>query len=876
MITVETQVHGYQQGHQLLESSIELSKADQSVIDRLSDVAGPLRPDERFEPYLTAYPLPSGRFYVLARTWQDLTVRRAGCVKTLSIITLANDWQNARGLQPFLNLLDPETFPSMAASVSLVDAPTASMRPAPEFRASELLEALFLEDFKPVALFDAPMPELIAVRLLSALWPALRRRFALSTFALSPRKIEGRHFDLVFAPKDARARFADWPGRRIDARAGKAARHRWTGEIVDRVFLAPVPWLLDDREMHLIGEDDGGTSAALRIALLWDELLAKLEESPSAALGLLDLANSKMQNDSAAVLDLQPALAAAAQRAVATLPPPAAWEFLGAMVRKIYGTPLTSALPYVGAAAGILAGRSPAGAIALLDPDGGEGPIGVLVPAIAEGLATHFGDSAEQALAGARSPTFARLVVANPSLARATLASPKLIERMAQIVVELKPPLFDTLRDEILPALIDDRHLVVATPLFASLDVAGVLAKAKHLNKVNRFQSTSLFKPLIKRARQLSAIEDVRDELLSIASLPDRDRLLLMTLSPAVDDVWWLLREPRVGSEASKRLLHGLVRQANAQQFRDLFAHSSLVPLLIKHMAGARDLLLRAVSEGQLPTTLYVETVLQMLPDSPEPQKRELATKLLDHCLREHFGGEELTILSTLFAILGRSLKGGWAIRTGLGRGMSASIINRNIVAFNTAPKPARQRILAEIDEMAQGLAIRSPLDLNAVGANACAALLWDAQTVNPTGLLSGAGRLLPTLLRSGRAPVSAIVATTFPVIYLQFAKEDDVPDFFKFMPFIDRDRCKGARRDLVDAFLSSAVWKPSDLALTACRASDVGKILRRTAKSYHGGAYIERLTAELGSLPGPCRNQVKRAIARIGSDWSAKYDWRD
>ena len=86
MIIVERQVHGYRQGHQLLAASAQLPKEDQSVIDRLSDVAGPLRPRERFESYLTAYPLPSGESFVLARTWQDLTVARAGCVRTLSLI----------------------------------------------------------------------------------------------------------------------------------------------------------------------------------------------------------------------------------------------------------------------------------------------------------------------------------------------------------------------------------------------------------------------------------------------------------------------------------------------------------------------------------------------------------------------------------------------------------------------------------------------------------------------------------------------------------------------------------------------------------------------------------------------------------------------
>ncbi|MES2736614.1 MAG: hypothetical protein V4672_09870 [Verrucomicrobiota bacterium] len=867
MITVNTQIHGYRQGHQLLESTISLPKFDQSVVDRLSDVAGPLRPGEKFEPYLSAYPLPSGQLYVLARTWQDLTVPRAGCVRTLSVIILVEDWQRARGLQSFLDLLDPHAFPPSATSTELVEVSPAALPRTPEFRASELLEALFLEDQKPVALFDAPSPELIAIRLLTALWPALRRRFALSTFALSPRKVEGRHFDLVFAPKDARAKFANWPGRRIDAYAGTVIRHRWTSEIVERVFQSPIPRLLADHDIRLLGTEESGTPAALRIALLWDELLAKLEQSPSAALGLLDIANSKMDNRSAALHDLQPALAIAAQRASEQLPSAEAWEFLGAMVRKLFGTPLALALPSVTDAIGVLASRSPAGAIALLDQGQGEDAIEAIVPTIADGLAVNFGEAAAQALERAQSSTYKQLILANHRLARATLTSPHLVKRLAHLITELEPPIFDSLRDEIMPAIVDDRHAILARPIFGSLNLDGLLAEIEHLNKANRFQSIKLFPPLIERARQLSAIEELRSALLSIASSHGRDEFLRMTLAPVADDAWWLLRRSGLSKGAVSLLLENLVQEADLQQFQNLFAHAPLALALLELFATKRDILLRAVTEGQLPLVTRVPIVLQLLADSAKQQKRELATSLMNDCLRGHFGGDELATLSTLFSILESDLDGSKIMRMGLGRAMPASVVNRNIVAFNTSSKRARQQLLGAIEDLAVEMARRLPLDLDRNAAAACAVLLWDAQSVNSKGAINGAGRFLPTLFRSGRAPVSAIVAAAFPLVYLELAKEDDVPDFFKFVPFLDWDRCKTARRELVDTFLSSDTWLPSDLALTACRAREVDKILRRVAKSDHSKLYLKRIAGDLEMLPPPCSEDVKRTLAHIQSE---------
>ena len=115
---VGTQVHGYRRGHELLATSAKLPKPDQSVVDRLSDVAGPLRPNERFDAYLTGYPLPGGAHYVLARTWQDLDAPRAGCVRTKSLLIPTADWSSAQSLMPFIDMLDAGGFPEEATAVA--------------------------------------------------------------------------------------------------------------------------------------------------------------------------------------------------------------------------------------------------------------------------------------------------------------------------------------------------------------------------------------------------------------------------------------------------------------------------------------------------------------------------------------------------------------------------------------------------------------------------------------------------------------------------------------------------------------------------------------------------------------------------------------
>ena len=97
-IQIEQQCHGYQGGHQLLGTSVKLAREDQDIIDRLSDVSGSLRPDEKFSPYLTN--VRSQKRGLLChrkkKTWQDLEARRAGCVLTRSFLIRSSDWAAGR------------------------------------------------------------------------------------------------------------------------------------------------------------------------------------------------------------------------------------------------------------------------------------------------------------------------------------------------------------------------------------------------------------------------------------------------------------------------------------------------------------------------------------------------------------------------------------------------------------------------------------------------------------------------------------------------------------------------------------------------------------------------------------------------------------
>ncbi|WP_205836975.1 hypothetical protein [Neorhizobium sp. T25_27] len=877
MTVIERQIHGYRQGHQLLAASALLPKEDQSVVDRLSDVAGPLRPRERFKSYLTAYPLPSGQCFVVARTWQDLTVARAGCVRTLSLLIPIKDWGEAEGLSGYLNLLNMDRLPEDhdASQVVLNATPAVPLPPAPGFGGSDLLEALFLEEARPVVVLDAVDPDLIATRLLTALWPSLRRRFAVSTFALSPRKVAGRDFDVVFAPKDARAKFADWNGRRVDGRSIQGSRHPWTGTIVSRVFDQAYPRLLSATEVEMVGGDEPGidNASAFRIAMLWNELVGKLQTTPTAALGLLDIANSGKVRDSRALEAIEPSLAEAVQQASARFPEVEAWSFLGALARKLQGRSMPKGRAAVAEAVEQLAARAPEGAVALLSQDDPRGVVADLLPRIASGIGGTFTDRAERALLEAKPAVLGRLLAQDGPLIGRVASERTFIDRLEQVLPLLDAATLDVVGPGLLPLLTEDWQIPAAEPLLGLLDGPQLVRELHHLGEVNDFSAAQLSAVVLGRALSASTKAKVRSALLSLSPTTRRDTMIARTLIPSVEDARWLIDTDVLDQQTATAMLLDLLRDADDLQLAAMLANKVVGKLAIDTLTMLEpDLLLRAVSGDALPIAMFVRILPRVLDGLVGDAKLILAKHALSRCLGCRLGDDEVEFLASTLSMLGSHLDGAWAARIGLAKNVDATIASRNMVAFSKASPAARRRIVMAVAEIAHALRNRSVFDLNEKAVEACAAFMFDAEKFSPSALLEAAGSLLPTLLRLRSRPVSLLIAATFPPIHGEFAKADDVPEFFKFIPFMDWDRCKSARHELVDAFMSSS-WPPRDLALTACRINEVARIMRRVAKKHDGENYIKRIASDVGKLPEECRNAVENAISQLRANPAAKYD---
>lgn len=864
MITVDQQLHGYRQGHQLLESSTKLEKADQELVNRLSDVAGPLRPGETFKPYLTAYPLPSGAHYVLARTWQDLAVPRAGCVRTLSLLIPMSNWETVRSLADFLSLLDMDLPASSAERISFESTAGTPLPIITEFHMTELIEALFLEERKPIAVFDAPDVELVAVRLLTAFWPSFRRRFAVSTFALSPRKMIGRSFDLVFSPKDARSRFVSWEGRRIDARGGKdRERHHWSRRIAQCVFISAHPSLLNEDETGFLASDEIGNEATLRIALLWYDLLAKLEQSPTAVLGLLDIANTRSTRDVAAIRNLEPALARAARQVATTMPAVDAWTFLDAMTRKLQDSRIClSSAKSIRTSAIELASRDPRRAVEAVVLSEGRRFSDFLLGAVADGLAHGANGVISELLAEVPASVLVRLLTASPKLAAKALARPNDVSvALARALPMVETLLFNEARRRLLRLLVEDWHVPAAAPMIATLDADKLAVVTEHLYAVNELASAGMSEHLAARAHEIGSETELRDMVQRLGPGQPVERMVAALLKPRAEDLAWLLQLCMPDERRRVSLLVGLLQVASAQDLRRMLSDHGLLEATLGVLPdSAVNLLGRIASDVSMPLTMLVRFVMRILSTSSVPSDGALVGGVLDRCLHERFDGDEVGIIVQLLGALGGQLDGAWAVWRGVERGVPAPIASRNLIAFDKAPPDARVRILGAVEDLARVLEERHVLDIDAKAVEACAVLFWDAAAIASDAPLRASLRLLPFLMRAQCEPVSPLIASVFPLVYWDLRKGGEVPDILKLFNFLDWDRCKVARRELVDAFLASS-WRPSDLALAGVRAGDLPRILNRLIRQEGGNRYLDAIKRDVSLVPPKWQAEVVAAI---------------
>lgn len=207
-IELHQTLHGYQNGHQLLAGSTELTNGEKKLLLFQSDLSGP-NVDDGFEHYLTGYPIAETGRYAFAKTWYAKEMKRPGCVWTHTLLISFSDL----GRIPDFNVIEnlfvrpaANLYESYKQPVSLVvEELIANSETALELNEAVkgMLQGIYLEPDK-IAVVPSKNSELYQKSTLdiwSDQWPRLRRNFTFCTGALSLRTIDDKPYDFQIVPQ---------------------------------------------------------------------------------------------------------------------------------------------------------------------------------------------------------------------------------------------------------------------------------------------------------------------------------------------------------------------------------------------------------------------------------------------------------------------------------------------------------------------------------------------------------------------------------------------------------------------------------------------------------------------------------------------------
>lgn len=309
MAVIHQLVHGYLRGHELLAASSKLNLPDADLVLRLSDLSGTLTNEDDFRPYITAYPLPSRRYYALGKTWMDKGAARAGCVLTHTLLVPNEIWSNADARYFFAlfalpsrtNLAVFQTPLTVAKPIESLDSQNSE---SDRYAVSIFVAKYFGEGIKPIVWLDQnAVGETLLASVINALWPKLRAEFASCTWSLQPRYLDNKPFDLLFAPPSAYSRFRKLAAENfVDTSnhlEGDVKIEPWCKEIVDSILFpgrrrSSAEF---DRLKQQLSEDP----ASVKRLFLIQQLRSRLQTSPTAAVGMLDVVESIARDPSAAL-----------------------------------------------------------------------------------------------------------------------------------------------------------------------------------------------------------------------------------------------------------------------------------------------------------------------------------------------------------------------------------------------------------------------------------------------------------------------------------------------------------------------------------------------------------------------------------------------
>jgi len=404
---------------------------------------------------------------------------------------------------------------------------------------------------------------------------------------------------------------------------------------------------------------------------------------------------------------------------------------------------------------------------------------------------------------------------------------------------------------------------------FTELDTTELTEELQHLHRANRLASAGLRDLIVRGAERTGGVTEIREAAAALGEDGGAASVVDALIKPSAEDLRWVLSAQPLSVPKRLVTVTSLISRASRDQIRTMLADDAVakraLALLLRDLAASLDTLLKIATQAPLSPETFIGLVIKIIPLLDRRAASNLAERALEGLLPREDEGQP-GAMGELMAAVSDGFNAARAFRLGLQRGVSGAIASRNLIACNASPPLVRRKFIDAVESMATALVDRDRMDISLQAADAAAGLLWDAHQGSRPAYLKASAALLPSLMRATGDPVSPLIAAAFPPVYSELHRES-LPDFMSFVfIFLDWDKCKSARRTLIECFLRSD-WRATDIALAAVRAEDGTRILKRLARQHGGDRAIALIERDLQSIPPPWREQVKVALQDLKSD---------
>jgi GTPase-associated protein 1, N-terminal domain type 1 len=199
---------GYDAGHHLLASSLQLSSEVRHLLAVATDLSGSA-PPTGFDGAYTGLPIQGTNYYAFFCTWSAPEIPRPGCVWGHVLLIQLEDLAELSDLgslrsyvrRPDLKDLTGYNVPLQFQAKTSISAQGLTVET--RILAERLLAALYFTQRTPVVLIvnEAEKVEDLVFALWSQQWPQLRETFRFSTGSFADRGKGGTPFDLQVSPE---------------------------------------------------------------------------------------------------------------------------------------------------------------------------------------------------------------------------------------------------------------------------------------------------------------------------------------------------------------------------------------------------------------------------------------------------------------------------------------------------------------------------------------------------------------------------------------------------------------------------------------------------------------------------------------------------